>query len=136
MGQNQWAYDLETLIYSIVKSRTESKLKEKYPKTKFTQDEEETTAPSFPTILIQSLEPIEKNKDLETEKINTILFTTQVTVTTNTSRRDAKYIADSLTDEYKKMLFDITTMPFVRKNGGVYTATFRARRSFDWNDVL
>lgn len=77
-SQNQWVYDLENLTYAIVKTRCEKKLKTKYPKLKFTQEEQSDSATaSFPTVLVQALEPIEQNEDLECERINTVLFTAQ-----------------------------------------------------------
>ena len=64
-SQNQWVYDLENLTYAILKTRCEKKLKTKYPKLKFTQEEQsDSAAASFPTVLVQALEPIEQNEDL------------------------------------------------------------------------
>ena len=135
-SQNQWAYDLETLVYSVIKARSENPLKEKYPKIKFTQEEQTDTTATFPTVLIQSLEPITKNADLERQKINTVVYTAQVTVTTNTSRSDASKVAQAVAEQFEKISFEITPLPFTRKNGKLWTTIFRARRSFDWNDRL
>ena len=136
-SQNQWVYEIEKRTYAIVKTRCENKLKTKYPKLKFTQEEQsDSAAASFPTVLVQALEPIEQNEDLECERVNTVLFTAQVIVTTNKSRLEALDVAQTVADEYKAMSFKLTTAPFVRKNGKLWTATLRARRSFDWNDRL
>lgn len=135
-SQNQWVYDLETLVYSVIKARSEESLKAKYPKIKFTQEEQTDTTATFPTVLIQSLEPIEKNPDLEMRRINTVLYTAQVAVTTNTSRSDAMKIAQAISEQFKKASFEITTLPFTRKNGKLWTTILRTRRSFDWNDKL
>ena len=60
-SQNQWVYDLENLTYAIVKTRCEKKLKTKYPKLKFTQEEQsDSAAASFPTVLAD----IEKTKEI------------------------------------------------------------------------
>lgn len=115
-SQNQWVYDLENLTYAIVKTRCEKKLKTKYPKLKFTQEEQSDSATaSFPTALVQALEPIEQNEDLECERINTVLFTAQVIVTTNKSRSEALNVAQAVANEYKAMSFKLTTAPFARK---------------------
>ena len=136
-SQNQWVYEIEKRTYAIIKTRCEKKLKTKYPKLKFTQEEQSDSATaSFPTVLVQALEPFEQNEDLECERINTVLFTAQVIVTTNKSRLEALDVAQTVADEYKAMSFKLTTIPFVRKNGKLWTATLRARRSFDWNDRL
>ena len=136
-SQNQWVYEIEKRTYAIIKTRCEKKLKTKYPKLKFTQEEQSDSATaSFPTVLVQALEPFEQNEDLECERVNTVLFTAQVIVTTNKSRLEALDVAQTVADEYKAMSFKLTTIPFVRKNGKLWTATLRARRSFDWNDRL
>lgn len=112
-------------------------MKTKYPKLKFTQEEQsDSTTASFPTVLVQALEPIEQNEDLEGRRTNTVLFTAQVTVTTNKSRSEALNVAQTVADEYKAMSFKLVPAPFARKNGKLWTATLRARRSFDWNDRL
>ena len=87
-------------------------------------------------MLVQALEPIEQNEDLEGRRTNTVLFTAQVTVTTNKSRSEALNVAQTVADEYKAMSFALKPAPFARKNGKLWTATLRARRSFDWNDRL
>ncbi len=135
-SENQWLYDLETRIFSVIKARSLNNLKAKYPTIRITQDEETSTDAVFPSVLIQSLDPIEKNADLEMRRINTVLYTTQITVVTNKSRSEAMSIAQTITEQYKKIMFEITTFPFVRKSGKLWTATLRARRSFDWNDRL
>lgn len=120
-----------------MKTRCEKKLKTKYPKLKLTQEEQSDSATaSFPTVLVQALEPIEQNEDLEGRRTNTVLFTAQVIVTTNKSRSEALNVAQTVANEYKAMSFKLTTIPFARKNGKLWTATLRARRSFDWNDRL
>ena len=136
-SQNQRVYDLENLTYAIIKTRCEKKLKTKYPKLKFTQEEQSDSATaSFPPVLVHALEPIEQNEDLECERINTVLFTAQVIVTTNKSRSEALNVAQTVANEYKAMSFKLAPAPFARNNGKIWTATLRARRSFVCNDSL
>ena len=66
--RTEWAYNLERTIFSIVKARAENSLKNKYPKIRFTNEEEADGNAIFPTVLIQSVQPLEKVADLE--KIN------------------------------------------------------------------
>ena len=120
-----------------MKNRCEKQLKTKYPKLKFIQEEQSDNATaSFPTVLFKALEPIEQNEELECERVNTVLFTAQVTVTTNTNRSEALNVEQAVANEYKAMSFKLVPAPFARKNGKLWTATLRARRSFDWNDRL
>lgn len=135
-ARTEWAYNLERTIFSIVKARAENSLKNKYPKIRFTNEEEADGNAVFPTVLIQSVQPLEKAADLEKINIDTVLYTTQVTITTNKSRNEALNIAYEIADKFKRMAFTLNPMPFVRKENKVYTATFRASRTFDWNDII
>lgn len=135
-ARTEWAYNLERTIFSIVKARAENSLKNKYPKIRFTNEEEADGNAVFPTVLIQSVQPLEKAADLEKINIDTALYTTQVTITTNKSRNEALNIAYEIADKFKRMAFTLNPMPFVRKENKVYTATFRASRTFDWNDII
>lgn len=135
-ARTEWAYNLERTIFSIVKARAENSLKNKYPKIRFTNEEEADGNAVFPTVLIQSVQPLEKAADLEKINIDTVLYTTQVTITTNKSRNEALNIAYEIADKFKQMAFTLNPMPFVRKENKVYTATFRASRTFDWNDII
>lgn len=136
MIDNQWAYDLETDIYSVIKHSTNFILSEMYPNIFFTTEENINDEPVFPTVLIQSLEPIETDDDLEADRINAINFTAQVTVTTNKSRSEALKIANIIADLYKQKMFKIKPFPFARKEENLWIATFRAKRKFGLNDVL
>lgn len=136
MIDNEWAYDLETNLYSVIKSNALLKLQEHYPDIFITTEEESDDAPAFPAVLIQSLEPTETNEDLEADRINAINFTAQIIVQTNNSRSEALYIANCIADIYKQRMFKIKPMPFVRKENELWTATFRAKRKIGWNDIL
>ena len=128
---NQWAFDIETNVFSKIYAQ----LREKYPKALITRDEQSGTTPTFPTILIQALEPVERNPDLETQ-INSVLFSTQIKVTTNKDRSTAMSIASEVAKRYKDLSFQLIGMPYCRKEDKLWAATFRARRTLDWNDRL
>lgn len=130
-SSNQWAFDIETNVYSKIYSQA----KARYPNAYITREEQSNTTPEFPTILIQALTPVEKNADLETQ-INSVLFSTQITVTTNKSRSDALNIANTMAQLYKRLSFELVGMPYCRKDDKLWTAIIRARRTFDWNDRL
>lgn len=130
-GGNQWAFDLETNVFSKIYE----KLSQKYPKALITKEEQSGSSPVFPTILIQSIDPVEENADLETQ-ISTVLFSTQITVTTNKSRSESVSIANEVAKLYKNLSFKLVGMPYCRKNDKLWTTIIRARRRFDWNDRL
>lgn len=135
-ARTAWAFNLESTIFNIAKARAETGLKKTYPNIRFTNEEEADGNAVFPTVLIQSMQPLEKVVDLEKINIDTVLYTAQVTVTTNKSRAEALNVANEVAGRFKQMAFTLNPMPFVRKENKVFTATFRATRTFDYNDVL
>ena len=111
-SENEWVYDLDTTIFSIVKSK------------------------EFPTIYIHSLQGIEKGMDLERTRINAIQETVQVDISTNTNQSDAKYVMKITTDIFKEMMFYVVAMPELTSDGETYKCTARFRRVISSNDTL
>lgn len=128
---NQWAFDIETDVFS----KMYALLSTKYPKALITKEEQSSTSPTFPSILIQSVAPAEKNADLETQ-INSVLYSTQNTIKSNKSRSEAMNIASEVAKQYKNLSFQLVDMPYCRKDDNLWVATFRARRTIDRNDRL
>lgn len=133
--ENQWAFDLETKIYSIVKSRLTSKLT-KYPNAMITNKGTSTTTAMFPTIYIHELPGAERGQDLSGQNINAISETFQVDVTTNVSQSDAKKVMSLVAMEFKKLRFTITTFPDLSSSDDVYRSTMRCTRIIGANDIL
>lgn len=133
---NQWAYDLEKTIFSIIRAKIAEKLKSKYPNIYITDIEKNTSKAVFPTVYVHELPGVEKGQDLEGFCINAVQETFQVDVITNTSQRDANKIMAVVADEFKHMCFHITAMPEFSGNGEIYRSTMRVRRTISANDIL
>lgn len=133
---NQWAYDLEKKIFSIVKSRTYEKLKSKYPSVYITDIEKNTSKAVFPTVYIHELPGVEKASDLEGFSINAVQETFQIDVITNTSQNDANKVMAIVADEFKRLCFKVTAMPEFDGTGETYRSTMRVRRIISANDIL
>lgn len=133
---NQWAYDLEKKIFSIVKSRTYENLKTKYPNVYITDIEKNTSKAVFPTVYIHELPGVEKASDLEGFSINAVQETFQIDVITNTSQNDANKVMAIVADEFKRLCFKVTAMPEFDGTGETYRSTMRARRIISANDIL
>ena len=125
---NQWAYDLEKKIFSIVKSRAYEKLKSKYPSVYITDIEKNTSKAVFPTVYIHELPGVEKASDLEGFSINAVI--------TNTSQNDANKVMAIVADEFKRLCFKVTAMPEFDGTGETYRSTMRVRRIISANDIL
>lgn len=133
---NQWAYDLEKKIFSIVKSRTYENLKTKYPNVYITDIEKNTSKAVFPTVYIHELPGVEKASDLEGFSINAVQETFQIDVITNTSQNDANKVMAIVADEFKRLCFKVTAMPEFDGTGETYRSTMRVRRIISANDIL
>lgn len=133
---NQWAYDLEKKIFSIVKSRTYENLKTKYPNVYITDIEKNTFKAVFPTVYIHELPGTEKASDLEGFSINAVQETFQIDVITNTSQNDANKVMAIVADEFKRLCFKVTAMPEFDGTGETYRSTMRVRRIISANDIL
>lgn len=133
---NQWAFDLGTTIFSIVKSKTLAELKSKYPDI-FVTDKGKTNGKAvFPTVYIQELSGSERGADLEGKSINAVLETIQVDVTTNTSRADVNRVMYTVASIFKQMSFTVQSMPDFEYNGETYRKTARFQRIIGANDRL
>ena len=116
---NQWAYELEKKIFSIVKYRAGEKLKSKYPNIYITDIEKNTSKAIFPTVYMHELPGLEKHPDLEGIMINAVQETIQIDVITNTGQSDANKV-----------------MPEFSGTGDTYRSTARVRRVISHNDIL
>ena len=133
---NQWAFDLGTTIFSIVKSKTLAELKSKYPDI-FVTDKGKTNGKAvFPTVYIQELSGSERGADLEGKSINAVLETIQVDVTTNTNRADVNRVMYTVASIFKQMSFTVQSMPDFEYNGETYRKTARFQRIIGANDRL
>lgn len=135
-SDNQWAYDLDKIIYSIVSARAKEQLVAKYP-TLFVTDEEETSSnPQFPTVYIHSLSSVEEGADLDGQTINAVRATVQVKVSTNKDSSDAREVMSAIADIFKTMRFKAIAMPEIKTSGGIYRSDARFRRIIGANDTL
>lgn len=133
---NQWAFDLGTTIFSIVKSKTLTELKSKYPDI-FVTDKGKTNGKAvFPTVYVQEMSGSERGTDLDGSSINAVLETIQVDVTTNTSKADVSKVMSVVASIFKEMRFTIQTMPNFEYNGETYRKTARFQRIIGANDRL
>lgn len=136
MEDNQWVFDLETTIFSIVKAKAMRKLKARYPNINITDSSKSTSKATFPTVYIHELPGVEYGADLGGRDINAVLETIQVDVTTNTNQRDAKIVMSGVAGVFKEMRFEVTAMPEFDGSGETYRSTARFRRVIGANDAL
>lgn len=133
---NDWAIDLENTVTALVKAKTLAQLKEKYPKIVITNEGENSGQAAFPTVYIHLLPAVEQGQTLDGQTINAMLATFQVDVTTNTSKSDCRKVMAVITDAFKTMRFQGTSMPEFSISNKVHKSTARFRRMIAANDRL
>ena len=133
---NAWAYNIESTIYSIVKSNTYSAILKKYPNLLFTDKGESDSSPVFPTVYIHMLAPSEQGRTIDGQAINGLLVTVQVDVTTNTSGSDARWVMSKVAEAFKELRFEAKPMPELTYTDKIYRSTARFRRVIGANDRL
>lgn len=133
---NSWAYNLESKIFTIVKSKVTPKIKTKFPKANFTMSDKNTGSPVFPTIYIHQNGGLESPVSLENDMIERVLYTIQIDVITNTTQADANTIMSNICDVMKDMKFTIISLPTFKNTSEQYRNTARFRRYIDGNDTL
>lgn len=133
---NDWAIDLENTVTALVKSTTLTQLKKKYPKIVITNEGGNSGQAVFPTVYIHLLSAVEQGQTLDGQTINALLATFQVDVTTNTSKPDCRKVMAVITDAFKTMRFQGTSMPEFSISNKVHKSTARFRRMIAANDRL
>lgn len=142
-SENQWAYDLESVIFTKIKASATKKIlaikdakgNQKYSSVLITNDSISTADAVFPCVYVHEMAGVERGADLVGATINAVQETFQVDVTTNTKQSDAKQVMAVMCDEFKKMQFQITAMPEF-DNDSVYRCTMRCRRIIGANDSI
>lgn len=133
---NDWAIDLENTVTALVKAKTLTQLKKTYPKIAITNEGENSGQAAFPTVYIHLLPAAEQGQTLDGQTINALLATFQVDVTTNTSKSDCRKVMAVITDTFKTMRFQGTSMPEFSISNKVHKSTARFRRMIAANDRL
>lgn len=128
---------LESQVFSRVKNRFSTSIKEKFPNLNFTTDNNKTNeTPEFPTVYGIMLGGVENSMDLERSKINGVVATFQYEVSDNVSQSNARTVMNEVVRVMKTMRFDVVSTPTHQDYAGVYRMVARFRRTIDEDDVL
>lgn len=122
-----WAMDLDNIIYSIIRAKTQNTLKSKYPDVKFTSEDLSDTPAKFPTIKIKAVSIVERGQDLINQDINAVDLTIQIDVFAKSST-DANDVMSFILKEFKNLRFNVTSLPIATKEIDVYRSIMRVGR--------
>lgn len=112
-----WAIDIETDIYSIVKTKVTNALSTTFPNLFFTLDDASQTNPQFPTVYIR-FTSVEEGRDFESTSIPAIRIMAQYEVTTNKAQgiSGARVVADKVLEAFKSLRFEAINLPEFQNN--------------------
>lgn len=131
-----WISDIETDVFSRLKTEGIIALRKKFPKIFYTAEAESEDEPVFPTIYLQELSGTEQGRDLEGTEINAVLSSFQIDISDNDSKANVKAVMNQALKTMKSMRFEVMGTPTYRKVNGVYVGTARFRRVIAKNDIL
>lgn len=139
---NLWVFDNETRIISNLNSFTIPVLKQNFTNMKFRKGITITNLKSrlagtiFPTIYVHEMSGTEKGQTIDGQEINAVTATYQVDVIVNTQQSDAKKILAIVANVFKRMRFEVISMPEFDSEEKIYRSTARFRRLIAANDRL
>lgn len=139
---NLWVFDNETKIISKLNSFAIPALKQNFTNMKFQQGititnlKSRLTGTIFPTIYVHEMSGTEKGQTIDGQTINAVTAAYQVDVIVNTQQSDAKKILAIVANVFKRMRFEVISMPEFDSEEKIYRSTARFRRLIAANDRL
>ena len=126
---------MESIITTQLKVRVPILTNNKFPNMSFSNEVSDQT-PSFPNVFIQELEPSELGMDLENNSIHAIRDTIQVSVSTNTSKADARTVTNACMAALKALRYTVVMLPIYTKDNNIHRFVLRTRRVVGAGDTF
>jgi hypothetical protein len=121
--------DIETIVFSRIKTTLLQKLKTKYPDIAFTTSNRVSSNPKFPNVYVHMMGSQEIGEDLENNTINGISATFQIETTDNQSQSRAKEVMNEVVMCMKTMRFSVVAMPEFDNTDSTFRSVARFRRT-------
>lgn len=134
---NKWIFDIQTTIYSRIKSVLKARLGSTYSDLNVTENSHVTTTPKYPSVYVHFLQPAEVGKDLDGSTVNAIYLTVEINVTVTQAQgmTVANKVNAEILDIMKEMRFN-ATMPEFNDTNSEYRTVSRYTRTIGNADVL
>ena len=134
MAQSDWVFNIESKIYTIIKTRLEKAWKTTYPDLYITQQEKLNDNTSLPTIFIKMLDSPEMGADLDNTTVNALMATFEVHITiakdgSNNGMSGMRKLASAVLENFKKLRFNVIFRGEInRETSDTYSFISRYRR--------
>lgn len=127
---------IESLIYSRIKNKIPSNLKDKYPNLNITTNSANLVDAKFPCIYIHMIESPESGEDMEGDEINALFVTFVIEIIDNKSASNTNELSKAINKIMKSMCFRVIGFPYNDNTDTVYRKVCRYRRTIGKNDNL
>ena len=133
---SEYVLDMESKIYTLIKSRCYPELSKKYKTINFTTSDEVSENPQFPTVYICESSSPEKDIDLIRVQVNSVLTVFDVKVTVDTDKQDVTKIMGYILNAFKNLRFELVAKSKVITDANMYYMTASFKRKFGSDDVI
>lgn len=134
-----WIADVEAKLHTLVKYKGEKAFKKDYPNIYYTTDNMASTETHYPTVYMKFLPNGERGRDLEGNRINSVLFSIQLEVTVSKAQGQtiAKKVIWQAIETLQSQGFEVFNTPediSTSADNKRYVA--RVRRNIGFNDYI
>lgn len=131
-----WTSELGARIFTIVKTSLIDKgIMERYPTLQFVSPDKQYIPSEFPTVWIREIQSIEMGNDIDNTTINAVSENIQVDVISR-ERQISRKIMSEVVVEFKKLRFNVNTLPLSREDELKAYCSARFNRTIGYNDAL
>ena len=128
--------DYESKVVTRLTYYLEKEFSARFPDLQVVTDDLITRPSKWPTVWCRSIQNVERDRDLEADRINGVMATFQIEVYDNASQENAKDVGNSVTAIMKSMAFDGIQLPEKDTVSGVWRVIGRYRRYIAADDAL
>lgn len=127
---------LESQIYSRVKNKMPSSIKEKYSDLNITTNSTNLKDAKFPCVYVHMIDSPEDGEDMEGDSTNAILVSFVIEVIDNQSQSNTTEVSKAVQKIMKEMRFRVVGSPINDNTDTTYRKISRYRRIIANNDTL
>lgn len=118
---------MENIITEQLRLRLPELTHNAYPNMTFSTETTEKQL-SFPNVYVHELEPSETGNSIPNQVIHAIRDTIQIEVTTNTTKTDARVVANACVSAMKSLHYGVVTFPLYQRRNNLHRFITRFRR--------
>lgn len=133
---SEWYANIESKVFTIVKTRINKKYKTKYPSLEFISDDENKTPANSPTVYLREIDNPEMAESLEGDFVNMVRENIEVEVYSRKSKADCKDVSVAVRAEMKALCFRIVQQSPPMPDGDWWRCIMRFYRPIGAGDVL